>query len=108
MPPRAAVAQSRGLTPRKKRRLTYVGAGVVALAAVLALLLVSFISTLVQKLLNASVPAYVLATLAFALALLVMTWVQQRRGKAGTALRPSMDCGQTAPARQELRPKPPA
>ena len=43
---------------------------------------VDFVSTLVQRLLDASVPAYVLVTLAVALALLVMTWVQQKRGKA--------------------------
>jgi membrane protease YdiL (CAAX protease family) len=43
---------------------------------------VDFISTLVQKLLDASLPAYVLVTLALALALLVITWVQQKRGKA--------------------------
>jgi membrane protease YdiL (CAAX protease family) len=43
---------------------------------------IDFVSTLVQRLLDASVPAYVLATLAVALMLLVTTWVQQKRGKA--------------------------
>lgn len=43
---------------------------------------IDFVSTLVQRLLDASVPAYVLATLAVALLLLVTTWVQQKRGKA--------------------------
>jgi hypothetical protein len=43
---------------------------------------VDFISTVVQRLLDASVPAYVLVTLAVALLLLVITWVQQKRGKA--------------------------
>jgi len=43
---------------------------------------VDFISTLVQRLLDASIPAYVLVTLAVALLLLVTTWVQQKRGKA--------------------------
>lgn len=43
---------------------------------------VDFISTVVLRLLNASTPAYVLVTLAVALALLVIAWVQQKRGKA--------------------------
>lgn len=43
---------------------------------------VDFVSTVVQRLLDASIPAYVLVTLAVALLLLVTTWVQQKRGKA--------------------------
>lgn len=44
---------------------------------------VDFISTLVQRLLDASVPLYVLVTLAIALVLLVLAWLQQKRvGKA--------------------------
>jgi membrane protease YdiL (CAAX protease family) len=41
---------------------------------------VDFISNLVLRLLNASTPLYVLVTLALALMLLVLTWVQQKRG----------------------------
>lgn len=43
---------------------------------------VDFISTLVLRLLDASTPGYVLVTLVIALTLLVITWVQQKRGKA--------------------------
>lgn len=43
---------------------------------------VDFVSTLIQRLLDASVPGYVLVTLVVALMLLVTTWVQQKRGKA--------------------------
>lgn len=42
---------------------------------------VDFVSTLVLKLLEASTPAYVIVTLALALALLLTTWVQMKRGK---------------------------
>jgi membrane protease YdiL (CAAX protease family) len=43
---------------------------------------VDFISTTVLRLLNASTPAYVLVTLAMALVLLVLAWLQQRKSKA--------------------------
>ena len=42
---------------------------------------VDFISTSVLRLLNASTPAYVLLTLAMSLLLLVLAWLQQKRGK---------------------------
>lgn len=42
---------------------------------------VDFISTLVLRVLEASVPAYVLMTLALTLVLLLAVWVQQKRGK---------------------------
>ena len=42
---------------------------------------VDFVSTLVLRVLETSTPAYVLMTLALALALLLTTWVQQKRGK---------------------------
>jgi hypothetical protein len=42
---------------------------------------VDFVSTLVLRVLEASTPAYVLMTLALALALLLTTWVQMKRGK---------------------------
>jgi hypothetical protein len=42
---------------------------------------VDFISTLVLKVLEASTPAYVIMTLALALALLLTTWVQMKHGK---------------------------
>jgi hypothetical protein len=41
---------------------------------------VDFISTWVLALLDASVPAYVMTTLAFALVLLLTVWVEQKRG----------------------------
>jgi hypothetical protein len=41
---------------------------------------IDFISTLMLRLLDASVPAYVLTTLALALVLLLIVWVQQKRG----------------------------
>jgi membrane protease YdiL (CAAX protease family) len=41
---------------------------------------VDFVSTLVLRLLDASVPAYVMGTLAVALMLLLIVWVQQKRG----------------------------
>ena len=41
---------------------------------------VDFVSTWVLSLLDASVPAYVMTTLAFALILLLTVWVEQRRG----------------------------
>jgi hypothetical protein len=41
---------------------------------------VDFISSWVFSLLDASVPAYVILTLAFALMLLVVVWVEQKRG----------------------------
>lgn len=42
---------------------------------------VDFVSTVVNKVVEASTPAYVLFTLAIALAMLLTTWVQMKRGK---------------------------
>ena len=44
-----------------------------------------FVSSWVRGLLNESIPAYVLVTLAFALLLLMMVWIQQKRGAVQSA-----------------------